>query len=465
MNPFFDACGGSEPLLLRLETPGTPGGESRGFDLPFVIVGREARADLRLSDPEVCDRHAYLQLVGGQLLYVDLGSRLGIYQTGKCQRLGYVDRDRAIRIGPYRIRLISGDDDRGTARLDGPPLTLELLHRSVRQTRCELPGGLALVGSASDCAVRLVDPSVSNYHCSLVHTPRGVWVVDLLGRGGLRVNGQEVSYARLYGGDAISLGRSVIRLSGDDLSPASNPGHGSSGFAESLSSESRGSAPSSPPAPSSFASRPVLARLAEVEEEGVPPFTQRDEGELASMAGQLGLLQRQMVEEFQQARTMMYEMVATLQREQADFLEHEFAQLRDLRQELQILRADLQQQRRLLTERSALELSPTRLGSAVASTSQGVEPDASDPGAFPSELDHAEALNDGTVRARPGPAPAGPRAFVTPDRKETSIRHDSKSVDPHHEQIHVVLCERIARMKDEHQSRWKMFLSLLPGTV
>jgi hypothetical protein len=47
------------------------------------------------------------------------------------------------------------------------------------------------------CPVRLVDPSVSNYHCSLTHTTGEVLVVDLLGLGGVRVNGHEVGYARL----------------------------------------------------------------------------------------------------------------------------------------------------------------------------------------------------------------------------------------------------------------------------
>ena len=51
--------------------------------------------------------------------------------------------------------------------------------------------------------VRLVDPSVSGYHCSLIQTGRGVWVVDLLGGGGVRVNDQEVGFARLQPGDRV----------------------------------------------------------------------------------------------------------------------------------------------------------------------------------------------------------------------------------------------------------------------
>src|SRR5438132_1146256 len=109
MNPFLEACGATGPLSLNVASLGVAG-EVRGFDLPFVLIGRDPRADLRLTDPEVSERHAYLQLVDGRLLCVDLGSRIGVYLGGKCLRLGQLDHGRAIRIGPYRIRLFAGND-------------------------------------------------------------------------------------------------------------------------------------------------------------------------------------------------------------------------------------------------------------------------------------------------------------------------------------------------------------------
>src|SRR4051794_31811439 len=101
MNPFLHACGAAGPLVLSVETPGTSGGESRAFDQPFVLVGRDPRCDLRLTDPEVSDRHAYFQLVGGRLVCVDLGSRTGVHQAGRCRRLLDVTTDQPVRIGPY----------------------------------------------------------------------------------------------------------------------------------------------------------------------------------------------------------------------------------------------------------------------------------------------------------------------------------------------------------------------------
>lgn len=223
MNQFLEACGATGPLLLNVETSGVSG-EARAYDLPFVLIGKDPRCDLRLDHPEVSPRHAYVQLVDGRLLCADLGSRGGVHQGGKRRRIGWLDRDRAVRIGPYRIRLLSGDNHvpLNPGDIDDPlapsasrghgRLSFELSHRSVRLSRCEFSGGLALAGSAADCEVRLIDPSVASYHCALVSTPGGVWVVDLMGQGGIRVNGHEVSYARLIEGDSLQLGHSMIRL-------------------------------------------------------------------------------------------------------------------------------------------------------------------------------------------------------------------------------------------------------------
>jgi anti-anti-sigma factor len=44
-------------------------------------------------------------------------------------------------------------------------------------------------------------------HCSLVLTPKGLWVIDLLGRGGTKVNGQAVPFALLNHEDELKFGR------------------------------------------------------------------------------------------------------------------------------------------------------------------------------------------------------------------------------------------------------------------
>lgn len=404
MDQFLSACGASGPLSLRIDSPDKPGGEVRAFDLPFVIVGSDPRSDLRLSDPEVSERHAYFQLIDGQLLCADLGSRIGVYQGGKCRRLSTMDRDQPVRIGPYRVRLLAGDSAPAADLDELPPVHLELTHRSVRKTRCEVPGGLVLVGSGADCRVRLVDPSVSTYHCSLVRTPEGLWVVDLLGQGGVRINGQEVSYARIHEGDAIAIGHSEIRLEPAEVTT---------------------SAPVPVPR---FESEPVaIAIPASMPMSDVLPITQAAElveRVLAPMVNQVGRMQQQMVDEFHQARTAMFETFSTLHQEQTSFLNEELEKLHQLGQDLQALRADLERQTRQLADRQT-ETPPPPLPALPAATTQ--------------------------ARATPRPS--------------TFAVKNERSLVAHNEQAHVLLCERITSIKEEHKSRWQRILAMIPGAL
>ena len=438
IHAFLNACGAEGPLLLSTESPGAPGGETRAFDLPFVLVGRDPRSDLRLSDREVSDRHAYLQLVDGQVICVDLGSRSGVYQAGKRQRLAYLERDRAIRIGPYRIRLLAGDAP--PAPVADPPCAarvLELAHRSVSRSRCDLPKGLALVGSAADCQIRLVDPSVSSYHCSLVHTTQGVWVVDLLGQGGVRVNGQDVGYARLHEGDALQVGHSVIRLAPET---AATPADSSwSGDDAPVSTHPvpllRPLAVPADSASSLLAATDSSAAIAELAGRMIGP-----------MVSQFELMQQQMMDEFHQARAMMFETFASLHQEQASFLSAELEEIRALSQELNGLRADLERQNRLLAERLPAASVPSTSTDLVISLS------APDPDAL---IESPRPIAASATRFKGGHTPP----LSTPPRSEPH----SRPVRAHDEQAHAKLCARIVALQNKQTGRWEKVFSLLPN--
>jgi predicted component of type VI protein secretion system len=122
---------------------------------------------------------------------------------------------QSLQIGPYRIRLAADDDvslGSGSSDFELPPVTLDVSHRGFKASQCTLGGGLSLVGSSTDCQVRLLDPSVSHTHCSLVATHEGIWVVDLLGKAGIEVNGTPVRHGCLEPGDELHVGRSAIRI-------------------------------------------------------------------------------------------------------------------------------------------------------------------------------------------------------------------------------------------------------------
>ncbi len=73
-------------------------------------------------------------------------------------------------------------------------------------------GWIALVGRAEPCQLVLTDDSISRFHAILIRTPMGVWVVDLLTREGVHVNGQRVRWAWIAQGDALQIGRFTFIL-------------------------------------------------------------------------------------------------------------------------------------------------------------------------------------------------------------------------------------------------------------
>jgi pSer/pThr/pTyr-binding forkhead associated (FHA) protein len=216
---FSRACEVVEPMSLVVARDS---GDDRSpivhvLREPFAVVGGDRKCDLVLNDPMVSPRHCYLQSIGRQVLCVDLGGRGGVDLGDGPTRAGWIDSVRGVRIGGHLIRLAS--EDRApkapllTSRL--PRVDLEFQANQM-QTRWRMKRMLVLVGSASECAVRLTCTSVSPYHCALVLTGGGLWVVDLLGEigspanQGVFVNGARVRAACLEEGDVLRVGRFEI---------------------------------------------------------------------------------------------------------------------------------------------------------------------------------------------------------------------------------------------------------------
>ncbi len=221
---FLEACGGTGPLYLNIEYQGRPEPMRRVLQQPFALIGRDARSDLFLSHEQVSRRHAYLQLIGGRLFCVDLLSRTGTHWRRGPKPYGWLDYQRAIRIGPFWIRLVDEAQDGQAAppsqpsaseflaQYGLPAVTLEIVGMSGDSWNWQMTPTVALVGRSENCRVHLRERSVSRFHCSLVRTPLGVWVIDLLGRGGIEVNEVFVRCTRLDDGDRLQVGKFLIRL-------------------------------------------------------------------------------------------------------------------------------------------------------------------------------------------------------------------------------------------------------------
>jgi pSer/pThr/pTyr-binding forkhead associated (FHA) protein len=231
MDEFLADCGTSRPLDLRLFRPGRAVGEQHLFEQAFALVGRQERCCLRLEDPAVSHRHAYFQVVAGRLFAVDLGSRTGTRWEGVARPSGWVEPGQDVEVGPFTLRAAPhGPDEPGAAwgpaagrawdplelRTDElgllPPVTVEVCSGKAPLSRWRMNRLLALVGRAPGCRICLVHPSVSRFHCSLLATPAGVWVVDLLSTKGTLLNGQPVRWARVADGDRLQVGRCELRF-------------------------------------------------------------------------------------------------------------------------------------------------------------------------------------------------------------------------------------------------------------
>jgi SAM-dependent methyltransferase len=166
---------------------------------------------------------------GGRVLVLDLGSRTGTRWGGDARPSGWVEPGQDVEVGPFTLR--AGPDQPGGAawglaagrawdplelRTDElgllPPVTVEVCSGKSALSRWRMNRLLALVGRAPGCRVCLVHPSVSRFHCSLLATPSGVWVVDLLSTRGTLLNGRPVRWARVGDGDRLQVGRCELRF-------------------------------------------------------------------------------------------------------------------------------------------------------------------------------------------------------------------------------------------------------------
>ncbi len=216
----------SEPVQLSVTETGTDAPVHFEMANAFALVGRSARCQVRLQHSDVSFRHAYLQNFGGRIFCVDLNSRSGTIWGDQQRRCGWLTDRVGPQIGPYHIRLakpymgVSVEypanfnplDAVGEPRTSLGPVQLEFLHRSEIGNTWMINRVLTLIGSGAGCKIRLEDESISKVHCGLLVTRDGLWVIDFLGRGGTRVDGQPVDYLRLEQGQILQVGQFRMRI-------------------------------------------------------------------------------------------------------------------------------------------------------------------------------------------------------------------------------------------------------------
>lgn len=220
---FAESCSATAPLDLRVDL--AEGGllAEGTVPMPFSLVGRDDACDVTLTDAEVNPRHAWLQVIGGRVFAVDLGSRTGLNWPSGGTGSGWLDVGIPVRIGPFQLLLRSPVathtvafpagynpllNDQNTSRLR-PTVSLEFRNGKRAKDRWTINRLITLIGRSPECKIRLTAEDIAGYHCGLVLAHDGVWVVDLSGRG-VVVNGERMRVSPLRQGAELWIGRFLI---------------------------------------------------------------------------------------------------------------------------------------------------------------------------------------------------------------------------------------------------------------
>lgn len=222
---LFAACGGRVPVRVSISSDGREGSDERLLEHPFLIVGRSPQCEIRLDDPAISHRHAYIQPIGRQIFCADLGSRTGVRWPDGPQPAGWLAPDEQLQIGRYSLKLSlpvpdevadsgyvepeieEGDRAAAGGRADVMLRFLNARFAADRSRQWRIGRNVTLLGHLPTCHIPLNDGSVSRVHASLLRTRFGLWVIDLLGKDGIDVNGQRVPFSRLVTGDVLRIGR------------------------------------------------------------------------------------------------------------------------------------------------------------------------------------------------------------------------------------------------------------------
>ncbi len=524
MDSFLYACGLSGPLQFAIRSPNLNEDRVRLLRQPFALIGRDERADVPLDHSIVSRRHVYLQVVQGQAFWIDLDSRSGTSSDGQLRKMGWLDADKTIRIGPFELQRLLGSDsvheDHGStlgsrisplvARSHGsqalPEVALEFLNGPSRSTCWPMNRVMSLIGSANGCKFRLADPSVSPFHCSLLRTPLGLWVIDLVRHDSTGINDIAVRYSLLGDNDVLRVGRYRIRIQSrftrqnrkaTDTSngrrttaalPRSlrgnllEPGFSSGGPTVSGSPSGRPSAWHEPVS-GVLEPLPSLGQTSSIEWVTSPASEpiRLDKPELVDsvlvpLVNQFGLMQQQMLDQFQQAISVLVQMFGTLHQDQMNLIREELNQLRDLTKEFHALKYELaarsrdqpvvaptgpsglpsdpeaQQKGRQVQERlqSQIDASTVRIASRIGEASAPVLPTIS-----PQNAADISPSVCGLFNSSGSKAPE-----INPAHRQTEAERCTLNSD---RDVVIWLHRRMVALQRERETRWQKILKLLPG--
>jgi pSer/pThr/pTyr-binding forkhead associated (FHA) protein len=491
---FRSASGLSIPLALECrEVNGSAAASvTHAFDFPFVLIGRDRRSDLSLDRPEISRRHAFLLSVAGRILVVDLESRTKISWDGEeaPRSKGWLDQDRFIHLGPYRIRRVDShlSEDQQSELLNlsssnrQTPVEAGSIPRAALESPIRIGEGRSLlpldepavlVGRSADCELVLSDTTVSRFHAALVSTPSGVWVVDLLAREGVYVNGDRVRWAWLADGDSLRIASFTFNLRYEtppnQITRGDVPLQAGAFVAPQPGTElAVRVAPKS--SRRSLAVRDGDRSSVRLQTTGfpktlepaslVPANSGAWDPSIPFNPNPMAMWQQQMqlMESFHNDMILMVQMFVAMHREHVASVRHELDMVQKLTGELSELQAKL-------ADRS----SATPGADRTARSGLPSQDRESDHARNRKNRDRKSVSRDHMHRSRAEPTPSSSEERASPPKPkprsaEPSVLAGSRgSGEGQGSQIHAVLTERIAELQRERQGYWQKILSALHG--
>ncbi|MGC8643706.1 MAG: FHA domain-containing protein [Isosphaeraceae bacterium] len=498
---FREACGLASGLTLAVRDPAKAAGPyvSYQLELPFALVGRDPQVDVVLHDDQVSRRHAYLQAVGGRVLCYDLSSRTKLRWDGEGgpRDRGWLSPGRDLWIGPYAMHW-ARDGAPVSSQPESPaPLTppevptpeSAALPRAdfalfpetdSPQSVWQLDTRITLAGRSEACHLVLGHETVSRVHASLIRTPKGVWIVDLLSREGVQVNGTKVRWAWLGDGDEVRIGmftfllryRAPLRgISRRDVPLHAGASHlpsrsaalrrdpaRSFGKATELAARSRQDPPTALPAavPLSHALSPVVL-------EPSSPAAWELAGTVPPQQLMLWQQQMRMMETFHDDMMLMVQMFMAMHREHLGAVKEELDKVRELSRELERLQAKLTEPApppgKAPRRNGASKTRETAAAAKTPVVQNGIPPasavtTSSAPPVMPpvtgplSESVDAPPRDGATMAAAPRVSPPDATTADRPAPAEAS-------------RFHIDITRRIAELQRERQGYWQRILGVI----
>ena len=225
------ACGQTQPLRLTVSDAKGNVVKQQEIAGPYAIIGRGSNCDLVIQEEVVAYRHAYLQVFAGRIACLDLMSTNGT-PTEPFAVSDWISSQYRFRVGTHWVHL-DGDwvadqslpspvefKTREEQRPEYgvlPKVELELLNTSAKGRLWPINRVVTLIGRDEKCRITIPDERISRVHCSLLLLPSGLWVIDLLGKGGVGVNGQPVRCSPLPEGSQLQIGDYLMAVHYPDL--------------------------------------------------------------------------------------------------------------------------------------------------------------------------------------------------------------------------------------------------------